>query len=311
MSLWCSGSSGIIAAMDSRALLATLLTLLPWASAFAGIRAGLEDYTPGHLTLLRFLVASAVMALYALWVRMPLPKPQDLPTIFALSFLGITVYHTALNYGQVTVEAGPAALLIACGPVITALLSYFFMAERLSAMGWLGIAIAFTGVVLITFGQGKTLALEPNALLILLAAFTTSVYFVFQRPLLGRYNPLHFTAYTLWAGTLPLLFFAPGLLQDIATASPAATWSVVYLGVFPGALAYLTWTYALSRAPASKVTSFLYINPLIAALIAYFWLGEVPTWLTVVGGVVALVGVVVVGTLGKVSTAGPVRPRKI
>ena len=64
-----------------------------------------------------------------------------------------------------------------------------------------------------------------------------------------------------------------------------------------------TWTYALSRAPASRVTSFLYVNPVIAAGLAYFWLGEVPTSLTVVGGGIALLGVIVVNTLGKVSVA--------
>lgn len=288
--------------MDARALIATLLTLIPWASAFPGIRAGLEDYSPGHLTLLRFLVASAVLAVYALAVRMPLPERKDWPAIFGLSLLGIFVYHTALNYGEVTVASGPAALLIACGPVFTALISSRFAGERISPWGWLGIAIAFTGVALIAVGQGGRLEFEPGALLILLAALSTSIYFVFQKPLLRKYNPLHFTAYTIWAGTLPMLIFFPGFPRELATASASATWSIVYLGVFPGALAYLTWTYALSRAPASRVTSFLYVNPVIAAGIAYFWLGEVPTSLTVIGGVIALAGVIVVNVLGKVST---------
>ncbi|PZA08806.1 DMT family transporter [Meiothermus sp. Pnk-1] len=289
--------------MDARALIATLLTLIPWASAFPAIRAGLEGYSPGHLTLLRFLVASIMLAGYALVVRMPLPERKDWPAIFGLGLLGIFLYHTALNYGEVTVASGPAALLIACGPVFTALLSSRFAKERISPWGWLGIAIAFTGVALIALGQEGRLKLAPGALLILLAAFSTSVYFVFQRLLLRKYNPLHFTAYTLWAGTFPMLIFLPGFWQELHTAKANATLSVIYLGVFPGALAYLTWTYALSRAPASQVTSFLYVNPVIAAAIAYFWLGEVPTSLSIIGGVMALAGVVVVNTLGKVSTA--------
>ncbi|MBO1436295.1 DMT family transporter [Meiothermus sp. CFH 77666] len=291
--------------MDSRVLLAIGLTILPWASAFAGIRAGLQDYSPAHLTLLRFLVASAVMVVYALWVRMPLPERRDWPAILGLGFLGITAYHTALNFGQVSVKAGPAALLIAVGPVFVALMSYFFLRERLSAWGWLGIGVAFAGVALIAVGNHPgSFELEPGALLIVLAAFVTSVYFVFQRSLVKKYNPLNFTAYTIWAGTLPLLVFWPGLVSEMQAASAQATWSVVYLGVVPGALSYLTWNYALSRAPASQVTSFLYISPVLATLIAYVWLREVPGVLALVGGGIALAGVVIVNTLGKVAQSG-------
>lgn len=291
--------------MDSRVLLAIGLTILPWASAFAGIRAGLQDYSPAHLTLLRFLVASAVMVGYALLVRMPLPERRDWPSLFMLGFLGITIYHTALNFGQVTVKAGPAALLIAVGPVFVALMSYFFFGERLSPWGWLGIAVAFSGVVLIAVGNHPgSFQLEPGALLIVLSAFVTSVYFVFQRNLVKKYNPLNFTAYSIWAGTLPLLAFWPGLVSEMQAASAPATWSVVYLGVLPGGLSYLTWNYALSRAPASKVTSFLYVSPVLATLIAYIWLREVPGVLALVGGGIALAGVIIVNTLGKVIQNG-------
>lgn len=291
--------------MDRKALLAIFLTLIPWAAAFAGIRAGLHDYSPGHLTLFRFLIASATLGIYALWVRMPLPQRRDWPQIFLLGFLGITTYHTALNYGQVTVAAGPAALLIACGPVITALLSYFFLNERLSALGWVGITIAFSGASLIAIGSHPDgFRFEPGSLLVLLSALVTSIYFVFQRGLAKKYGPLNFTAYSIWAGTLPLIVFFPGLFAQVAHASSAATWSVIFLGVLPGGLNYLTWNYALSKIPPSRVTSFLYINPLLATLIAYFWLGEVPTALEFVGGAVALAGVIVVNTLGKVQMAG-------
>lgn len=82
--------------MGARTLAALGVTLLFWASAFAGIRAGLEAYAPGHLALFRFLVASAVLAVYAMLTRMRLPEKRDLPAILLLGFLGITVYHTAL-----------------------------------------------------------------------------------------------------------------------------------------------------------------------------------------------------------------------
>ncbi|KIX84362.1 DMT family transporter [Thermus filiformis] len=285
--------------MEPKALLAGLVTILFWASAFAGIRAGLAGYGPGHLTLLRFLVASSALLLYARLARIPPPRREDLPRLFLLGVLGITFYHTALNFGERTVSAGAASLLIASGPVFTALLSRFLLGERLSLWGWAGIGLAFLGAALIAFGEGGGVRLEPGAVLILGAALSTSFYFVLQKPLFARYSAREMTVYTLVLGTLPLLVFAPGLLEAVRKAPLGATLSVIYLGLFPGALAYLTWTYALSRTPASRLSSLLYLSPVLAILIGYLWLGEAPSFLALWGGGLALLGVGVVNARGR------------
>lgn len=285
--------------LDARTLAALGVTLVFWASAFAGIRAGLEAYTPGQLPLLRFLVASAVLAGYAALTRMRMPKVRDLPAILLLGFLGITVYHLALTYGEVSVTAGAASLLIASGPVFTAFLANVFLGERLKVWGWLGIAVSFLGVALVALGEGEGVRFDQGAFLILLAAFSTSLYFVFQKPYLKKYNPFQLTSYTIWSGTFFMLAFLPGLAHSIQVAPLDATLAVIYLGVFPAALAYVTWTYALSRAPASIATSFLYLSPVLAILIAWLWLGEMPLALSIVGGFLSLSGVVLINTRGR------------
>lgn len=291
----------------TRVVLALLVTVVFWASAFAGIRAGLQGYPPAHLAILRFVIASVVLAIYAALSHFRLPQRRDLPGIAAASFLGITFYNIALNYGETKVPAGTASLLIASTPIWTALFASLALKERLRSWGWLGIFISFLGAGIIALSEGHGVHFSKHALIIMAASCCSAIYIVMQKHYLSRYSALEFTAYSIWMGTLLMLPFGRGTLHTLATASLQSTLAVVYLGIFPAAMAYLAWGYVLSHAPASRTVSLLYLIPVFAIFIAWIWLREIPEPLSLLGGALALAGVLVVNLMGR-STAIPTKP---
>ena len=280
-------------------LLAAGITVIFWASAFPAIRVGLQAFDPFQVALLRYGTASIVLAIYALATRMPLPRARDLPSLALLGLIGFSLYNALLNWGEVTVPSAIASFIIAGAPIFMALFATLFFGERLRPVGWMGILISFVGVSVIAFSSGGNATFDPRALVILAAALAQSIYSVGQKPLLKRYSPIQFTTYAIWFGTLFLLVFAPGLPQAIQAAPADALVAVVYLGVFPGALGYATWSYVLAHLPASTAASFIYLVPAFALVIALVWLGEVPSLIAVIGGLLVVAGVITVNLLGR------------
>jgi drug/metabolite transporter (DMT)-like permease len=275
---------------------AAILTAILWASAFPGIRAALPHYSPFHVALIRYTAASIVLVVYALFTRMRLPRWQDLPRFFLLGLIGIAYYNVALNGGEVRVPSAEASFLVASAPIFMAGEALLFLKERIRLGGWAGIALSCAGIAIITVSQMTEFHADMWALLVLSAALAQSIYSIGQKSLLSRYSAFECTAYAIWTGTIVLLIFSPGLLTEIRFAPLAATGAAIYLGVFPGALGYVCWAYALSRLPGATAASFLYIIPLIAIGIAWLWLGEEPSFLALWGGLFVLAGVVLVNT---------------
>ena len=284
--------------IDSRIIIAIGITILLWASSFAAVRASLQAFTPGHIALFRFFIASIILAVSALVTHTKLPALKDIPVVFLLGFLGVFAFHTAQNYGQVTVTAGSAGMIISSVPIFTAILATIFLGEKLKLWGWLSIFISFLGVSLISLGEREGLEFDFGVIYLLMAAIVAAIYFVLQKPYLMKYTALQLVTYMIWAGTLLLLVFTPGLIEEVANAPIEATIATIYLGIFPSAVAYVTWSYALSRAPATIVASFLYLQPVLAVIIAWIWLNEIPALISMVGGVVTILGVFLVNKYG-------------
>ncbi|MER5873983.1 DMT family transporter [Streptomyces sp. NPDC002044] len=287
---------------DHRALLAAGLTVVLWASAFVSIRAAAAHYDPGALALGRLLTASVALALVLAVKRVPFPPRQAWPGILTSGVLWFGLYMVALNWGEQEVDAGTAAMIVNIGPIVIALLGGWLLKEGFPRMLLLGMTVSFAGAVVVGLSTSRGGASSLlGVLLCLVAALTYGAGVVSQKPALRYASPIQVTTYGCFVGTVVTLPFAGQLFAQLPHAPLTATLNMIYLGLFPTALAFTTWTYALSRTTAGKMGATTYAVPAVVVLIAWIALDEVPGWLTLLGGAICLAGVAV-------SRHRPVRP---
>lgn len=298
-----------MAGRDRRTLTfaALAVTIVSSAAVFAGVRAALRGYGPYELVVFRFILASLLLLALARPLHVGLPRRRDLPALLVLGFFGIAVYQITMAIGEQHVTASVTSMVVASQTVITAGLATVFLGERLARPGWLGVLLGFAGVALISLSAGGGLHLDVEVLWPLATAAASSIYFVGQKPLFGRYTASEMATWCIWTGTLFVLPFAWRLPAQVRAAPWSATAAVVFLAVVPGVVSYLSWIYALSRAPAARVVQALCLIPPVAVLIAFLWLGERPTAFELLGGLVTVAGVALVGLKGAPLEASPAR----
>jgi drug/metabolite transporter (DMT)-like permease len=279
-------------------LLAVATTLVFWASAFVAIRHLADDFSAGPLTLARVGVAAIALTFLALRNGLPRPTRKQCVSIAVIGVLWFSIYHLALNQGEVWVDAGTAAMLLQVSPVLVAVLAVTFLGERFTAPLVVGLLVAFAGVALIGLSgngdsdvdSGKMLL---GALLCVVSAAAYSVSLILQKPLLTDLSAVHITWLACIIGSATCLPFAPKLASEAAEAPASSVLWLVYLGVFPTAIAFTTYAYALRHMTASSLGVTTYLVPPITIVMALVVLGETPPTVAYVGGVLALVGVAI------------------
>lgn len=277
---------------DRRALIAACVTVALWASAFVSIRSSAAHFSPGALALGRLLTASVALGLVLIVKRVPLPARSAWPGILASGVLWFGLYMVTLNWGEQLVDAGTAAMVVNIGPIVIALLSGWLLKEGFPRMLLAGMGVSFAGaaVVGVSTSSGESASLS-GVLLCLVAALAYGAGVVSQKPALNHASPIQVTTYGCFVGTAVTLPFAWQLAAELPDAPLSATLNMLYLGLFPTALAFTTWTYALSRTTAGKMGATTYAVPAAVVLIAWVALDEIPGWLTLLGGAICLAGV--------------------
>ncbi|MED3728243.1 DMT family transporter [Priestia filamentosa] len=261
-----------------------------WGSSFPAIRFALHSYTPESLALFRLLIASSFLVIIAIVLRIGLPNMRDVPMLVLLGCLGFSAYHLFLNKGETTVGGGIASLLVSTTPIFSLVLERLYLKRKMGVSKWLGSFISFLGIAFFSLSYHSQSYSISGTVFILLASFSESLYFVFQTRYLKQYGMFAFITYTIWGGTIGMLWFFPRLLTEIEVASFSSTLAVMYLGVFSSVLPYLALAYINLKVGASEATTSLYLIPIVAVILSGIWLDEKITLLSVGGGIITFLG---------------------
>lgn len=267
------------------------VTLVLWASAFVAIRHLGEDVPPGALSLGRLLIAAVALGVLVFRRRPTWPAGRDWWLVAVCGVAWFGVYNLALNASERRIDAGTAALIVQIGPLLIALLATVFLGEQLTRWLLAGMVVGFAGVVIISQGSSGSSGDLLGVGLAVVAAVTYAIGVLAQKPLLGRLPGLEVTWLACLVGVVVCLPWSGDLVHVVRTGSASDLLWIAYLGIFPTAIAFLTWAYALARTDAGKLSLTTFLVPFIATLLAWLLLDEIPPALAFVGGALCIAGV--------------------
>jgi drug/metabolite transporter (DMT)-like permease len=288
----------LAAALGPELALLTVVTL--WASTFIVTKDAFDEMTPLAFIFVRFLLmttlAFGVLVVGARGDHSQLKiQRSDLPQFVLVGITGYTFYQLGFVFGVEKTSAFSSALLISMQPLFTMLI-LAKRGEPTPQYGWIGLGIAVTGVAIFMLdkrgGENSTL----GNLLSLGAGLSFATYGILNRPLVKRYQPATYSAYSVLIGSIPLLLISiPDAVKQDWVDLPAKSWlAIVYMVIFPVYVAYQFWNWGIAKRGAAEASSFALLVPIIAGVLSAIVFSESFGWAKLVGGALAMAGLVAI-----------------
>lgn len=270
-----------------------------WGGSFIATKLAVGEVSPVVVVWSRFLIGLIILGWFA-WRHgeLSVPSWKDGLEFAFLGFMGITLHQWLQSSGLVTSEAATTAWIVSTTPVFMAVLGWLFLKEHLGFAGTAGIVLATLGVLLVV-SKGNLTGMfsgsfgRPGDILIFISAPNWAIFSVMSRPALQRHSAIKVTFYILLFGWLftSLQFLAGEYWHEFNQFTATGWIAIAFLGVLCSALSYIFYNDGLQSLPASQVGAFLYLEPLVATLVAAIVLSEQIVPATLAGGALILLGV--------------------
>ncbi|WP_102261016.1 DMT family transporter [Mesobacillus jeotgali] len=277
-----------------------LLSISFWGVSFVSAKAVLEKLDPFSLLIFRFGFGALFLLVILLLNRYRLRISIGyIPHLVVLGILGVFVHQVLQATALLTINASSAGWLISFSPIFTVLLSVLFLHEKMDFKKALGMVVAIAGVFIVTTtrsGHSFEFAMNIGFILMLLSTLNWAVYSILLKRLQIPYPALVVTFYMSLIGfmlTLPFIIRNRGW-ESLPLLTQTEWAHLLFLAIFVSGIGYWYWGKALEVLDASRVSMFIYLEPLVTLIAAIFLLHEKFILISAIGGIIIIIGVVIV-----------------
>ena len=273
-----------------KAVLGASATITVWATAFPFGKLALQSVDALTLSVARVVGGAILMLIIGVFKGLHIPTSwREWGIYILLGATGNFVYQIVFNEGLRTIPAATSSIIMALTPMTTALMALVVYKDKIRPIGWIFTITAFIGVAVIILWN-CTLTIPMGAIWTLIGMILFAVYNILNRGLsLKGYDSITIAMWSMFTGAIMALPFADHAIEMIGAAPITAKLAMIYLAFFSSALGFVFWSYAFEHAEkVSDVTNFMYISPIVAAVVAAFLLGEYPNMGLYIGAPIIL-----------------------
>lgn len=289
------------AVVRRNAWIAFIAVCVIWGTTYLAIKVALETIPPFLMGGIRYVIAGVLLSSILIARGEKLPPPAEWGRLALLGFLMITLGNGGVNWGEQYLASGITAVVIATSPFwMVAVDAFFPGGEKLSLRKFIGLAVGFSGIVLLVWpdltlegANGRQVLLGVLALQIACLGWSIS----------SSYTKRHAVNRSVLSVAAVQMFFGGFFMMAIGTVS--GEWSVIsltprtasalaYLIVAGSLVAFAAYSYALRHLPISTVSLYTYVNPVIAVALGTLLLGEPFRLSMVVAALVIVLGIAIV-----------------